>query len=98
MKKFIYLLTLMVLTGFGAISQGAIVTVSGTVTSITTGLPVPNQVVSILSLDSTMSFSYDFITNASGYYAGTFTIPGGMIIPQLVVSTFSNCAPGDVYT
>jgi len=75
MKRFLLPLLFLVLT-FTSISQPA-VTLSGTVTDITSGLPIPGQAVQISS-DSSGGYIYFNIvyTNTSGFYLDTIPING----------------------
>ena len=55
MKKIIYLLAIILIAGIGSVqSQIMVFTVSGNVTTLGTGLPVPNHPVTIAPLDSTL--------------------------------------------
>lgn len=90
MKKI--LLTLLII--FGAIlahAQTVTTTVSGTVTNSTTGMPIANQAVYIMTDSSNTTFNYYNVvhTNPNGHYVDTLTIPYPSQIPFYVIT--SNC-------
>ena len=96
MKKIILFLTLISVIGFGNVySQLMTINVSGTVTSQTTGLPVPNQLITLTSLDSTVMLYADGLTSGNGFYSISITYIG--LLPQFLVSTYDNCTPGNYY-
>lgn len=67
-----FLLFLVLFLPFIAFAQGLNVTVSGTVTNSTTGAPVANQAVTIMTDSTCGSYYGTATTNANGFYTVTF--------------------------
>lgn len=88
MKKLIFTLSLLIVTIF-SVSAQITITVSGTVTSSNTGLPVANQAVNIIIVDSGGTSGFTFqstaLTNTSGQY--TFVVPGYPVYALINLST-----------
>ncbi len=94
MKK-IKLLTLLVTILF-TLSQNLVYsqnpfTISGNV-STAAGTAVSNHLVNIASLDSSLMYNVDVLTDLNGFYSSSvFVIPG--TVTSFIVSTIDNCSP-----
>jgi PKD repeat protein len=86
MKRNVIIVMLFVFAIFSSVAQNNFVSVAGNVFGIETGLPIPNHIVTVSVESGGMNFTYDYVTDNTGYFSGD-TIPAstqGLVVAETI--------------